>query len=71
MQSYTNYSGNSNVVSFEIGSIYITVQFSTGHPYTYSYGKAGVAHVEKMKELARAGRGLNSYINLYCKYLYD
>ena len=71
MEKYANLNGNSNVLYFDIGSTWIKVQFSTGNPYTYSYQKAGTVHVDKMKELAKAGRGLNSYINLYCKYLYD
>lgn len=71
MERYANLNGNSGVVAFEIGSTWIKVQFRTGSPYTYSYQKAGEIHVEKMKVLARNGRGLNSYINLNCKYSYD
>jgi hypothetical protein len=71
MERYANLYGNSNVIAFEIGSTWIKVQFATRAPYTYSYQKAGEVHVEKMKILARAGRGLNRYITLNCKYSYD
>ena len=71
MERYANLNGNSNVVAFEIGNTWIKVQFVTGSPYTYSYQKAGETHVERMKVLAREGRGLNRYIMLNCKYSYD
>lgn len=71
MERYANLNGNSSVSGFEIGDTWIRVQFTDGSIYRYSYGKAGAIHVEKMKQLARAGRGLNSYIMLNCKYSYD
>ena len=71
MERYANLNGNSGVIAFEIGNTWIKVQFTTGLPYTYSYRKAGEIHVERMKVLARKGRGLNSYIMLNCKYSYD
>ncbi|MEL7636883.1 MAG: hypothetical protein AAGU03_03900 [Anaerolineaceae bacterium] len=71
MERYANLNGNSGVVAYAIGNTWIKVQFTTGSPYTYSYQKAGVPHVEMMKVLAREGRGLNSYIMRNCKYSYD
>lgn len=72
MERYRNTNGDSGVSAYEIGADYIRVQFSnTARIYTYSYGTAGNVHVEKMKELARIGSGLNSYINNHTKYLYD
>lgn len=70
--NYKNKGGNSNVEAYEIGPTYIRVRFF-GNPrvYKYSYFKAGMTHVEEMKALANRGQGLNSYILLYCKYLYD
>lgn len=69
---YRNINGNSNVNSYEIGPDYIDVIFNgTRKVYRYSYRKAGRIHVEKMKALAERGYGLNSYINLYCRELYD
>ena len=62
MKRYRNISGNSNVVSYEYGSDYITIQFCSGTPYTYSYASAGKENLENMKKLADAGQGLNSYV---------
>lgn len=72
MEVYQNLSGDSGVYGYIIGDHYISVKFfNTEKMYTYSYGRAGANHVETMKGLARAGRGLNSYIMKYVKDLYD
>lgn len=67
MQTYPNKGGNSGVIGYSIGEDYIEVQFSSGHPYRYSYTSAGVEKVEQMKKLAKEGEGLNSYINRYAR----
>ena len=72
MQRYTDIDRDSGVLGFDIGDTSITVYFkNTSRPYIYSYRKAGIQHVEKMKHLALAGDGLNEYINDYVKKLYD
>lgn len=72
MEIYRNASGNSNVYAYEISLDCISVQFGgASRIYTYSYRKAGRHHVENMKQLAKRGAGLNSYINRHAKYLYD
>ena len=72
MERYGNSGGDSGVSAYEIGADYIKVRFSgTSRTYTYSYKKAGSTHVDSMKNLARSGSGLNSYINRYVKHLYD
>ena len=72
MQQYRNFHGGSGVESFEVGDNFILVRFSgSAKVYRYSYGKAGVVHVELMKSLALGGKGLNSYINSYTKHLND
>ena len=72
MERYRNSRGDSGISSYEIGNDYIIVKFSgTVRTYHYSYRKADQRHVETMKELARSGGGLNSYINRYVKNLYD
>lgn len=69
---YKNINGNSNVNSYEIGPTYISVIFNDARKvYRYSYLRAGRTNVENMKNLAERGYGLNSYINLYCRRLYD
>jgi len=52
------------------GIIYITIQFGSGKPYTYSYESAGKANIETMKQLADSGRGLNSFVMRNVKKLY-
>lgn len=66
MECYMNLNGNSNVQFFSIGQEHIDVRFRNGGmTYRYTYQSAGKANVETMKELARQGFGLNSYIDRY------
>lgn len=62
MEIYKNLGGDSSVVAYEIGADSITVQFSDGSIYLYTYRSAGVGNIEEMKILARTGHGLNSFI---------
>ncbi|MBO1280585.1 hypothetical protein [Acinetobacter nosocomialis] len=72
MERYLDLDGDSGVFAYEIGDTYIRVQFDrTFKIYTYSYRSAGVARVEDMKQLARNGDGLNSYIMRYAKTLFE
>lgn len=65
MQTYSNLSGNSSVLAYQIGGDYIIVQFKTGQYtfYKYTYTSSGSSAVEILKNLAQQGRGLNSYIS--------
>jgi len=49
----------------------ITVFFKNGQQYTYSYDSAGEDNVETMKDLAKQGQGLNSYIHNNCRFSYE
>jgi len=72
MVRYKNINGDSNVEAYNIGDTFIEVKFKgTAKIYRYSYSKAGSANVERMKQLAVAGDGLNSFINHNVKYKYD
>jgi hypothetical protein len=76
MEKYQNLSDLSNVVEYEIGDDYITVKFDenpafTHTTYKFTYESAGKGNVEKMKELAQDGWGLNSYINAKVRKLYE
>lgn len=63
MEKYLNINGNSNIEAYEIGETYIAVKFyRTSKVYVYSYTSAGEENIETMKELARQGNGLNSFI---------
>lgn len=63
MEKYRNASGESGVFAFEVGADSIKVQFIDGAIYLYSYSSAGSLNIEHMKNLARLGVGLNSFIN--------
>lgn len=63
MEHYKNLGGNSGVTAYEIGEDSIKVQFRDGALYLYDYQSAGRSNIEHMKELAMAGRGLNSFIS--------
>lgn len=71
MQRYENRGGNSNVIAYAIGADFIDVQFGGGRTYRYSYRSAGSDKVEKMKELAKQGVGLNSYIMRFARKDYE
>ena len=71
MQRYKNHSGNSGVKAYEIKETAIRVQFSKGDIYTYSYSSAGRDAVEAMKDLAKKGKGLSTYISKYLKDNYE
>jgi hypothetical protein len=60
---YGNKNGHSGVVAYEIGEDSITVKFSGGDTYLYSYASAGKKRVETMKKLARSGEGLSTFIS--------
>ncbi|VTU12859.1 hypothetical protein SRS16CHR_00098 [Variovorax sp. SRS16] len=63
MERYANSGDGSNVVAYEIEQSSIKVQFGDGSIYLYTSQSAGAANLAQMKQLAKAGQGLNSYIN--------
>lgn len=72
MQRYADLNDDSGVSSFEMGSSYIKVWFNRdAASYVYSHVSAGGYHVEHMKKLAVAGKGLNTYINKNVKRDYE
>lgn len=71
MERYLNRGGNSGVSAYEIGDDSVTVRFLDGWCYLYTFSSAGERNIEKMKSLAVAGKGLNSYINRNVRKLYE
>jgi len=63
MERYGNLSGDSGVVAYDIDAGQIVVQFSSGDRYLYTEDSAGTQNIARMQELARAGRGLSSFIS--------
>lgn len=70
-REYADPNGDSSVAAYEIGDDYVRVRFSDGSVYLYTDASAGASHIERMKELARSGDGLNSYIMNNVKYDYE
>jgi hypothetical protein len=70
METYKNLSGNSGVAAYEIGHDYIDIRFQDGTAFRYDEQHTGKEHVEQMKALAAAGRGLNTYINRHVRMNY-
>jgi hypothetical protein len=63
MQRYGNQSRESGVVAYDIDAGQIIVQFRNGDRYLYTEDSAGAANIAKMQALAKAGRGLSSFIS--------
>ena len=70
MERYKNLGGDSNVIAYAIETQSITVQFRDNSVYLYTNGSAGANNIERMKELASNGQGLNSFINRVVKKKY-
>ncbi len=70
MERYADVDGDSGVTAYEIGPDYIRVQFSTGAVYLYTYASAGAHNIERMKQLAKGGDGLNAFINTTVRKAY-
>jgi hypothetical protein len=62
MKRYRNLSGNSGVAAYDDGPGFILVRFTGGDTYRYTDASAGAPVVAEMQRLARAGRGLSSFI---------
>ena len=71
MEPYKNIAGGSGVKAYEIGPDYITIEFSDGSVYRYTYASAGQENVERMKGFAQAGQGLNTFMNTTLSKLYE
>lgn len=71
MQRYANFGGNSSIYGYEIEPTRIRVMFIDGAVYSYSYASAGMNNVEQMKQLARSGHGLNSFIMQHVRKHYE
>jgi hypothetical protein len=71
MTPYGNKQGNSGVTAYETGDGYIKVRFTDSRIYTYTIATAGKTNINKMHTLARAGKGLSTYISQHVKDRYE
>lgn len=70
IQPYLNLNGDSGVRGYAIGPQAIAVEFADGSVYLYTADSAGAEAIARMHELARDGRGLNTYINRHVRGAY-
>jgi len=70
MQRYANRSGHSGVVAYELGADEITVKFTGGDRYLYTADSTGAEDIARMRELAKAGQGLSTYISQHVRERY-
>ena len=70
MERYQHLDGYSGVTFYEYGPDFIRIRFRNGTTYVYDYARPGTQHVERMKELARAGKGLSTYISQVVRMSY-
>jgi hypothetical protein len=61
----------SGVAAYDIGQSHIDVQFKDGSVYRYTSLSAGRANIDEMARLARAGDGLNTFINQVVRKRYS
>ncbi|KGO94299.1 hypothetical protein [Flavobacterium subsaxonicum] len=71
MKRYKNLEGHSGVTGYEIEPDSIAVQFNHSAVYRYTYNSAGKRIIEKMKQLATAGKGLSTYISQTVKQKFE
>lgn len=71
MVPYHNEHGDSGVIAYEIARDSIKVQFIDYRVYTYSNKSAGAKNIRHMKELAKSGRGLSTFISQHIKDKYE
>lgn len=69
-EPYLNLQGDSGVTRYAIGADYVAVQFRDPAVYIYDENRPGRMHVENMKTLALAGRGLGTYISRHVRKSY-
>lgn len=71
MRRYRDGQGDSGVLAFEVHEDAIDIRFKDGGVYRYSARQPGAAHVARMRLLALAGAGLNTYINQQVRERYE
>ncbi|SLN35686.1 hypothetical protein AQS8620_01256 [Aquimixticola soesokkakensis] len=71
MTPYRDWDNDSGVKAYDIGQSHIDVQFKGGAVYRYTSLSAGQQNLDHMARLARAGNGLNNFINRVVKKRYS
>ena len=71
MTPYRDWDHDSGVRAYDIGHSHIDVQFKDGAVYRYTSLSAGQVNLDHMAQLARAGEGLNAFINRVVRRRYS
>ncbi|HEY9138680.1 MAG TPA: hypothetical protein VIM67_10435 [Terriglobus sp.] len=69
-QPYRKVRGASGVVAYAVVDDAMHVQFRNGDVYVYTPAATGRLHLKVMRQLARAGAGLSTYISRQVKDRY-
>jgi hypothetical protein len=70
MTSINQNTHNFTVVGYDIFDDRVTLEFSDGSKYLYTYSSAGISNVEKMKLFANQTEDLSNFVNTTVKDLY-
>ena len=70
MHRYSEDGHDTGVSAYTFDDHSITVLFNEGWYYLYDEEKPGSRHIRKMKELAKQGSGLSTYISRYVRENY-
>lgn len=71
MPRYKNLSGHSGVVAYETTTDSITLTFTDGGRYLYTSVSVGRAALDRMIALAKAGRGLSTFVSQHVRDDYE
>lgn len=71
MTRYKNYNKNSGIHSYEIRPGSIIIKFTDGEVYLYTYASTGKQKINQMQQLAKAGKGLSTFINRHVREKYE
>ena len=63
MTPYGDATGGSGIAAYALGPGFIDVAFRDGGIYRYSARSVGAENLARMVQLARAGAGLNGFVN--------
>ncbi len=70
MPRYANLDGHSGVVAYTTTANSITLTFVGGERYLYDHVRPGRDAVARMKTLAKAGRGLSTFVSQHVREAY-
>lgn len=68
---YKNVGGKSTIAKYEIEKDAVNVRFTDSSAYRYTNQSAGPENIAKMKSLAHAGKGLDTFINATVKERFE